>query len=323
VNNLKRKTIVKCLVSVLILSAIIYRINWSELASSASKFNLGLFILAGVFMALQILFLSFRWHVLINCGRKKLSLSLNIFINLASYFANLFFFASLGGVIAKSGLSIRYGVSMYDAIIASLLDRFLTLFALICLSAVGLVFLHGILSNEIINIMSAGIFFMMAALAICFMALYSQKGKNFIRSKRKRMRIILSLRTFLDNVAAMVQSVYLSIFAQISFILAVYILSFGIDAVHNDAIAFLSIMPILALISSLPISFGGWGVREGAFVYGLGLIGFSTSDAFLLSVQVGLMSLIVPVFFSVPYLMDASSLSEVLSLPQKKSQVNK
>lgn len=60
---------------------------------------------------------------------------------------------------------------------------------------------------------------------------------------------------------------------------------------HLELVA---ILPVLALIASLPISFGGWGIREGAFIYGLGLIGFSPEHAFLLSVQVGLVGLIAP-----------------------------
>jgi hypothetical protein len=45
-------------------------------------------------------------------------------------------------------------------------------------------------------------------------------------------------------------------------------------------------MVILMMI--VPISIGGWGVREGAFIFLLGHLGVSSAESFLLSVLFGL-----------------------------------
>ena len=50
----------------------------------------------------------------------------------------------------------------------------------------------------------------------------------------------------------------------------------------------LAVVPPVMLISLLPISIGGWGVREGAMVLSLGLVGIDISDAVLISVMYGL-----------------------------------
>lgn len=52
--------------------------------------------------------------------------------------------------------------------------------------------------------------------------------------------------------------------------------------------AALTVVPTVMLISLLPISIGGWGVREGAMVVGLGLVGIESSEALLISVMYGL-----------------------------------
>jgi uncharacterized membrane protein YbhN (UPF0104 family) len=52
--------------------------------------------------------------------------------------------------------------------------------------------------------------------------------------------------------------------------------------------AALTVVPTVMLISLLPISIGGWGVREGAMVIALGLVGVESSDALLISVMYGL-----------------------------------
>ena len=50
----------------------------------------------------------------------------------------------------------------------------------------------------------------------------------------------------------------------------------------------LTVVPTVMLISLLPISIGGWGVREGAMVVALGLCGVDSTDAVLISVMFGL-----------------------------------
>ena len=49
----------------------------------------------------------------------------------------------------------------------------------------------------------------------------------------------------------------------------------------------LIVVPPAIFITLLPISIGGWGVREGTLVYGLGLLGIAFEDAFLASLLFG------------------------------------
>ncbi|MGH8035541.1 MAG: hypothetical protein ACREO9_09970, partial [Lysobacterales bacterium] len=45
---------------------------------------------------------------------------------------------------------------------------------------------------------------------------------------------------------------------------------------------------IISLAASMPITVGGWGVREVAAVYVLGHLGVAAADALTMSVMVGL-----------------------------------
>ena len=78
----------------------------------------------------------------------------------------------------------------------------------------------------------------------------------------------------------------------------------GILAV-SQGIPFTSLLAASALISlaaSLPITVGGWGVREIASVYVLGTLGVSEVDALTMSVIVGLCSTLVTVVAAPFYL---------------------
>jgi uncharacterized membrane protein YbhN (UPF0104 family) len=52
---------------------------------------------------------------------------------------------------------------------------------------------------------------------------------------------------------------------------------------------FLMLMPPVVLLSGLPISVGGWGVREGAMIAALATVGVGASAAAMLSIQMGLL----------------------------------
>jgi glycosyltransferase 2 family protein len=47
------------------------------------------------------------------------------------------------------------------------------------------------------------------------------------------------------------------------------------------------------LASMMPVSIGGWGLRETAMVYSLGLIGIAPEQALLLSVLIGLLNIVI------------------------------
>jgi uncharacterized membrane protein YbhN (UPF0104 family) len=51
------------------------------------------------------------------------------------------------------------------------------------------------------------------------------------------------------------------------------------------------LMQPVALLTSLPISIGGWGVRETAMIGLLGLVGVPASAALVLSVELGLITM--------------------------------
>ena len=83
----------------------------------------------------------------------------------------------------------------------------------------------------------------------------------------------------------------LSSVAQVLLVIAVYLLASALGVAISFAIC-LFVVPAALLFSALPISIGGWGVRESAFILGFGLFGVSASDALALSVLFGVASLL-------------------------------
>jgi uncharacterized protein (TIRG00374 family) len=61
----------------------------------------------------------------------------------------------------------------------------------------------------------------------------------------------------------------------------------------------LYLFPSILLLSAIPISIGGWGLREGLMLTGLGLIGVDPGKALLLSISFGTLNLLayIPAIF--------------------------
>ena len=66
-------------------------------------------------------------------------------------------------------------------------------------------------------------------------------------------------------------------------------------APEADLLALTAASTIVMLASALPISFGGWGVRELGAVFALGAVGVPADAAFLSALMVGIISLLVTV----------------------------
>ena len=299
------KICAKYVLSIALLMFLFAQMDLHLLIKQAVDLDMWVFVPAMVFIILQIVLLNVRWHLYINVGARNIPFRVSSLINVASQLANIIFITSVGGVIAKSGLAVREGLSWTQSIFATFLDRFMTLFALIILSAIGLPFLTKTIDGRLVMMLALTIAGVILSVVLFLFILRSGKLKNYIFSRRRRAHLVAILRTYTEDYALMIKTGIISIFAQICFIICVYIFALGFDnTVQNGyVIEFLALIPVIALISSLPISFGGWGVREGAFVYGLALIGFPMESAFLLSVQVGLVTLVAPFIVGVPYLL--------------------
>jgi len=77
----------------------------------------------------------------------------------------------------------------------------------------------------------------------------------------------------------------------ISFIFFVLAKALHIDAI--DLLDCLVLVPPVILITTIPISIAGWGLREGAMVTLFALVGVPQGDSFVLSILFGLISIVV------------------------------
>lgn len=117
-----------------------------------------------------------------------------------------------------------------------------------------------------------------------------------------RYRIVAALTTFVARGLYIARSgrgaahvVGLSVLVQLANVLVLYILARGLS-INLGLGMFMIFMPTVLFLSMLPISIAGWGVREGAMVGALAVVGVPTHQSLALSICFGL----ALVFISLP-----------------------
>jgi uncharacterized membrane protein YbhN (UPF0104 family) len=86
-----------------------------------------------------------------------------------------------------------------------------------------------------------------------------------------------------------------------------------------DPLDYLRIVPGALLITIIPFSIGGWGLRESAVIIGFGLLGMNAERAFALSVMFGVLSMIsavVPLLFGTRWFFESPADPVIASLKE-------
>jgi hypothetical protein len=74
--------------------------------------------------------------------------------------------------------------------------------------------------------------------------------------------------------------------------MSLFALAKGMD-VDAPLASFLLLAPLVTLVTTVPISLGGWGVREGAMVTALSFLDVPSTVALSVSIQFGLVMMVV------------------------------
>ncbi len=296
------QTPLKVFISLGIMAFVFLRLDLKEFKEVVSQIDITFWGYAIVLTLAQFFLLSLRWQILINIGQYRMNYLQSLQVTLASFLANTLFIATISGIAVRIALALQYGSSVFKAIFATGIDRFLTLFALTIFSSIFTPSLSNYLDGSMYKntVIYIGIITFILVVLTPLITLFIlkkvpalSKSKGRINSGVRYITILINSRKILFKL------ILISLVAQLFFFIAIYLLSIS-ASVNLGFLQIMTVLPVITLIASLPISIGGWGVREGAFVYGLGLLGVPMETAFLVSIQIGLISMLTIIFAGIP-----------------------
>ncbi len=249
--------------------------------------------LAAVIVAGQIVLGGLRWHLIL----RRLGIIFPLGTSLRMFFIAVFFnswvFGALGGDVARLWLARRKGVAAKPAVNSLIIDRVaaLTAIALLVLSTAPLFIMRvGNVTTALIpSALSLG---GIVAIVIVAQLRYLPESWQHLRVVRLLQSLGDAVRnTFLKPRSA-VPVLAAAIAAQVAMAVSVFALSISLK-INIALLDCLVLMQPVALITAIPISIGGWGVREAAMITMFGLVGVPTEAALALSIQIGVLAIVV------------------------------
>ena len=188
-----------------------------------------------------------------------------------------------------------------------LIDRALGLLALATLVIVSVLVLPGFFSAQPLLLLSV-------AIAVCGPATYLVLTR-LVPRLRGTQRLVLAARELGLDLKRTVEGkgstrvILISLSLHLLSVFAFLALGNAIGMPEVDFVHYLAIVSCALLVTIIPISIGGWGIRESALVIGFGLVSVEPERAFTLSATFGLLVMLssavvallgIPTFFQKP-----------------------
>jgi len=234
--------------------------------------------------------------------------------------------SGLGGDVARIWLLHKTKLPGAIAVSSMLLDRLLGILAILLFVVVSAVQLA---SLRIEPSLVYGVVALAALVAWGFVVLLMldllPAGLRRHRSVNILAQFSAHLRGILLSPALLWRPCIYSILIQLALALTAYLLAQGLGLGITLA-ACLVIVPISNLVQAVPISVGGWGLREGFFLLAFGQVGVAEADALTLSVLFGLCNLLASLPGAVVWLAygrrSVAGPDDAIGKPVQKSSLN-
>ena len=318
------KTPVKILISGLLLAFLWTRMDKGALQDATHMVHASSWFYAVFFIIAQLVLLSLRWMYLINVGHFRMNFKDSVQVSLASQIANMLFLTTVSGIAVRVAMAYQHGASLFKSVFATAIDRIMTLAALLLLCA----FFLPSLTNYIDASLSKNIGLFVAAMILVLFVLtpllaitVANKIPARIFSKGNMRSGQRYIKLLFGNYGLLGKILSVSLLGQMSFFAAVYCIALS-SGIELGFLQIMIVLPAIALVSSMPFSFGGWGIREGAFIYGLGLLNVPMETAFSVSVQIGLVSLIAMMLAGIPALVSSDMMTSKKRMMKAFAKIN-
>jgi len=268
-------------------------ITWEQV-SEAAKGQEPIYLAAAAFLVLvQTLMGGLRWHMIRRAIESDTgSAPRTALIYYISNFFNLFMPSTIGSDAARVLMLTQDGSRTGRALYGVVLDRLMSLLGIAALVATTLPLLAQYFSiTPTLGYIGAVTFWLLFLLGYALLLWLSPRLKILVRFAWLNDATD-ALIEFLKNKKHFALALIFAATAHICFATAGYALSLGLNMEMGWSDA-LVLLPLVLFIATMPVSIGGWGVREMSMVHALALVGVPGASALLLSLQLGVISMLV------------------------------
>lgn len=250
---------------------------------------------AGIVMIGQICVAGMRWWAVMRAIESPLPwLELTRLFWIGAFFSQALP-SSVGGDPIRIYMAYKGGLPLSKAINGVMLERVVTVVGLAILAvAVQPWFLPKLdegarmLTVSVLSMLSVGAIVGVVVL-MCLDRL--PEALTRFRIVRGMNALAADSRKLFINLSGASSAIFFGVLTHVNISLCVYFLalSLKVDVTWIDCMV---LMPLVVLVTTLPISIAGWGIREGAMVTAFALVGVPGEGALVLSLTLGILAVV-------------------------------
>ena len=288
--------IAKALISVVLLYILFQTYDIEVALKRLAGVELRAFLIAAALLLVGMVLAAWRWRIIVGALGGKFLAKTALFLVWIGMFFNQALPSNLGGDAVRIWMFYRQDGVLKRAVGSVLLDRVTALVGLAILVMLTFPLAAQFIDDTTVLVILA---FLVGAIFIGFFAflwldrfmvlfgrLLPLRFYHSITSLAEDSRIVLAPRHYGPYVLG------LSIANQVLMVLVMFVLAQGLS-IEVEVSELLVLIPPVILASLLPISFAGWGIREGAMIAMLGTVDVTPENALALSVAFGFLMLIL------------------------------
>jgi glycosyltransferase 2 family protein len=311
---------IRILVSLALLYLALRGINFAAIEARLSQINLGWIALAVLVTVVQIFIGALRWREISEQCQAPLTDLQAFRYNMIGAFFNQTLPSSIGGDAVRLWLVNRSGAGWRAATYSILTDRAIGLIALALIIVASLPWSYGIIADSNGRLALAFLDFAALGGGLGFLLLGHLPWswlKTWWPTKHIHACSVIANKVIFNRrsgpkIAALSLSVH---------VLAVVIAWCAVHSISAPAEfeqVFMLIPPIM-LITMMPISIAGWGVREATMMVAFGYAGLAPADGTVVSILFGAVYFIVGAAGGVVWIMSAEKAAAPMEVSEAEA----
>jgi glycosyltransferase 2 family protein len=284
----------KAAISGLLLWLALARVDWFAVGERLRQIDAWWSAMVMVALLVQLVLFALRWRQITLRSTAGFTVHQAVRFSLIAMFFNQTLPSTFGGDAARIWLLSRTGAGWKAATYSVLIDRLVGLLVLAVIIVLSLPWALALIPNVAGRVSLSFLAFgcltgvMVFVLAGAYDLPWMDRWwptRHFMGAAKLAQEI---LRTYPTNVATIILSMAIHGLT----ITAVWFIAKSVAAPIGYGAIFLLFPPVL-LISTVPISIGGWGVRESATMVAFSFAGLAQVDGLIISVLFGIASFLI------------------------------
>lgn len=285
----------KAVVSLSLLGYLFSKVDVQEVQDTLGRASYAYLFAAAMVLLLQAVAGAVRWSMVIETISSPVRLRVALQVLFIGLFFNQTLPSSIGGDAMRIWHIRHHGYPLRTAINSVLLDRLIALAALALFMLITYPFLEQFVGNPLLLL--AVVIVALALIAGLAMLYYFRKiPRRFYgwRITEEIRHISTEAHKVTRIPGRAIGIVTLSIVIHAMTGLAIYEVARGLG-LSIGLLACVVLTPPISLITVLPISMAGWGVREAGMVTALAFAGVAAHDALIVSILLGLLLVVISI----------------------------